>query len=104
MNESGLSVNELNEVALILPCYFFIKHTPRVLDTWSCLGRTDEIGYVNMYNIGNEHIAHSNYPVKSDKYICFGVWSRRNTSKTVTTTKDNKKIDNYTHIIMPLNS
>ena len=76
-NSSGKTVNVLNEVSLIMPSYFYIRKTPKAIDVWSYVGKSNDICYVNMYNMDNYHIAQQDYPVTGDKYICCALYKRR---------------------------
>ena len=76
-NSSGKTVNVLNEVSLIMPSYFYIRKTPKAIDVWSYVGKSNDICYVNMYNMDNYHIAQQDYPVAGDKYICCALYKRR---------------------------
>lgn len=76
-NSSGKTVNVLNEVSLIMPSYFYIRKPPKAIDVWSYVGKSNDICYVNMYNMDNYHIAQQDYPVTGDKYICCALYKRR---------------------------
>lgn len=76
-NFSGKTVNVLNEVSLIMPSYFYIRKPPKAIDVWSYVGKSNDICYVNMYNMDNYHIAQQDYPVAGDKYICCALYKRR---------------------------
>ena len=76
-NSSGKTVNVLNEVSLIMPSYFYIRKPPKAIDVWSYVGKSNDICYVNMYNMDNYHIAQQDYPVAGDKYICCALYKRR---------------------------
>ena len=76
-NSSGKTVNVLNEISLIMPSYFYIRKPPKALDVWSYVGKSNDICYVNMYNMENYHIVQQDYPVTGDKYICCALYKRR---------------------------
>lgn len=76
-NSSGKTVNVLNEISLIMPSYFYIRKPPKAIDVWSYVGKSNDICYVNMYNMENYHIVQQNYPVTGDKYICCALYKRR---------------------------
>ena len=76
-NSSGKTVNVLNEISLIMPSYFYIRKPPKAIDVWSYVGKSNDICYVNMYNMDNYHIAQQDYPVTGDKYICCALYKRR---------------------------
>lgn len=76
-NSSGKTVNVLNEISLIMPSYFYIRKTPKAVDVWSYVGKSNDICYVNMYNMDNYHIAQQDYPITGDKYICCALYKRR---------------------------
>ena len=76
-NSSGKTVNVLNEISLIMPSYFYIKKPPKAIDVWSYVGKSNDICYVNMYNMENYHIVQQDYPTTGDKYICCTLYKRR---------------------------
>lgn len=76
-NSSGKTVNVLNEISLIMPSYFYIRKPPKAIDVWSYVGKSNDICYVNMYNMENYHIVQQDYPVTGDKYICCALYKRR---------------------------
>ena len=76
-NSSGKTVNVLNEISLIMPSYFYIRKPPKAIDVWSYVGKSNDICYVNMYNMENYHIVQQNYPITGDKYICCALYKRR---------------------------
>lgn len=76
-NSSGKTVNVLNEISLIMPSYFYIRKPPKAIDVWSYVGKSNDICYVNMYNMENYHIVQQDYPITGDKYICCALYKRR---------------------------
>lgn len=76
-NSSGKTVNVLNEISLIMPSYFYIRKPPKAIDVWSYVGKSNDICYVNMYNMENYHIVQKDYPITGDKYICCALYKRR---------------------------
>ena len=76
-NSSGKTVNVLNEISLIMPSYFYIRKPPKAIDVWSYVGKSNDICYVNMYNMENYHIVQQDYPTTGDKYICCALYKRR---------------------------
>ena len=76
-NSSGKTVNVLNEISLIMPSYFYIRKSPKAIDVWSYVGKSNDICYVNMYNMENYHIVQQDYPTTGDKYICCALYKRR---------------------------
>lgn len=76
-NSSGKTVNVLNEISLIMPSYFYIRKPPKAIDVWSYVGKSNDICYVNMYNMDNYHIVQQDYPITGDKYICCALYKRR---------------------------
>lgn len=76
-NSSGKTVNVLNEISLIMPSYFYIRKPPKAINVWSYVGKSNDICYVNMYNMENYHIVQQDYPVTGDKYICCALYKRR---------------------------
>lgn len=78
-NSSGKTVNVLNEISLIMPSYFYIRKPPKAIDVWSYVGKSNDICYVNMYNMENYHIVQQDYPITGDKYICCALYKKRRT-------------------------
>ena len=76
-NSSGKTVNVLNEISLIMPSYFYIRKPPKAIDVWSYVGKSNDICYVNMYNMENFHVVQQDYPITGDKYICCALYKRR---------------------------
>ena len=76
-NSSGKTVNVLNEISLIMPSYFYIRKSPKAIDVWSYVGKSNDICYVNMYNMENYHIVQQDYPITGDKYMCCALYKRR---------------------------
>ena len=76
-NSSGKTVNVLNEISLIMPSYFYIRKPPKAIDVWSYVGKSNDICYVNMYNMENYHVVQQDYPITGDKYICCALYKRR---------------------------
>ena len=76
-NSSGKTVNVLNGISLIMPSYFYVRKPPKAIDVWSYVGKSNDICYVNMYNMENYHIVQQNYPITGDKYICCSLYKRR---------------------------
>ena len=76
-NSSGKTVNVLNEISLIMPSYFYIRKPPKAIDVWSYVGKSNDICYVNMYNMENYHIVQQDYPITGDKYMCCALYKRR---------------------------
>lgn len=64
------SVNTLNNIAMILPVYIYVKSSPSSLNLWEYLDKIPALGCVNMYNMNEFHIAQSSYNNTGDKYIC----------------------------------
>ena len=78
ITEMGHDVNTLNGITLLMPMYFMVKRDPQALDGYSCVGISNVIRYVNMYNMATNHIKNGNYPVEVHKYNCFQTGIRRN--------------------------
>lgn len=76
--EMGHDINTLNGITLVMPMYFMVKRDPQQLDNYSCVGISNVIRYVNMYNMATNHIKNGNYPVEVHKYNCFQTGIRRN--------------------------
>lgn len=92
-NSSGKTVNVLNEISLIMPSYFYIRKPPKAIDVWSYVGKSNDICYVNMYNMENYHIVQQDYPVTGDKYICCALYKRRTVCYTGVAIRLTDKID-----------
>lgn len=78
INEMGHDVNTLNCITLALPMYFMVMRDPQALKNYSCVGVSNVLRYVNMYNMGTNHLKNGNYPVDTNKYNCFQTGVRRN--------------------------
>lgn len=69
--------NTCNGITLCLPILFFVQREPRVLDTYSAVGSTDIITFVDMFNMSSGKIIQTSYPVKKNDYQCFSIYKRR---------------------------
>lgn len=76
-NPLGYGANTSNGIATVLPSLFYIKEQPYGMNTWSYIGKSDELNYVNMYNMSSYHILQKNYPVSGDRYVCITQYKRR---------------------------
>ena len=73
----GNSVNTKNNVSEIMPIMFYVLRDPDDVNSWSCLGHTDSIGYVNMYNMGTGRYLQSYYDADYREYFCYDMWKKR---------------------------
>lgn len=69
--------NTCNGIALCLPILFFVQREPRVLDTYSAVGSTNIITFVDMFNMSSGRIIQSSYPTEQPYYQCFPIYKRR---------------------------
>lgn len=72
------STNQLNCIALCMPLYFYIIRDPQQLKQFSCVGKTDIINYVSMFDMSSGREIQSSYPVENDSFQCFTIGKRRN--------------------------
>lgn len=70
--------NTCNGITLCLPIIFFVQREPRALDTYSAVGSTDILTFVDMFNIHSGRIIQTTYPVKKNFFQCFSLYKRRN--------------------------
>ena len=70
--------NTCNGITLCLPIIFFVQREPRALDTYSAVGSTDILTFVDMFNIHSGRIIQTTYPVKRNFFQCFSLYKRRN--------------------------
>lgn len=73
----GNSVNTKNNISEIMPIMFYVLRDPDDVNSWSCLGHTDLIGYVNMYNMGTGRHIQSYYNKDYTEYYCYDMWKKR---------------------------
>ena len=69
--------NTCNGITLCLPILFFVQREPRVLDTYSAVGSTNIITFVDMFNMSSGRIIQSSYPTEQPYYQCFPIYKRR---------------------------
>lgn len=74
---AGNSVNTKNNISEIMPIMFYVLRDPDDLNSWSCLGHTDLIGYVNMYNMGTGRHIQSYYDADYNEHYCYDMWKKR---------------------------
>ena len=84
----GANYTQLNGITLCLPIICYILRDPHVLDTYSVVGSTDILTYVDMYNIHSGRFMDSDFPVQKQNYQCFSVYIRRNPGINDTTSTD----------------
>ena len=70
--------NTCNGITMCLPIIFFVQREPRALDTYSAVGSTDILTFVDMFNIHSGRIIQTTYPVKRNFFQCFSLYKRRN--------------------------
>ena len=70
--------NTCNGITMCLPIIFFVQREPRALDTYSAVGSTDILTFVDMFNIHSGKIIQTTYPVKRNFFQCFSMYKRRN--------------------------
>lgn len=73
------STNQLNCIALCMPLYFYIIRDPQQLKQFSCVGKSNIINYVSMFDMSSGREIQSDYPVKRDRFQCFTIGKRRHT-------------------------
>lgn len=69
--------NTCNGITLCLPILFFVQREPRVLDTYSAVGSTNIITFVDMFNMSSGRIIQTSYPIEMPYYQCFPIYKRR---------------------------
>ena len=75
--------NTCNGITMCLPIIFFVQREPRALDTYSAVGSTDILTFVDMFNIHSGRIIQTTYPVKRNFFQCFSLYKRRNEANLV---------------------
>ena len=73
----GNSVNTLNDISMLFPTIFYILRDPDVEDTWSSIGFTNVISFINMYNMGTGRYLQLDGHKKVGKHACYNVYRRR---------------------------
>ena len=63
--------NTLNGSSLILPLYFMVRRQPYEIDTWSALGYTNIINFVDMSYMSTNSYKNGNYPDEFTRYFCY---------------------------------
>lgn len=69
--------NTLNCMSMILPLIFYIKRTPRALNTYSAIAHTNKIGLVDMYNMSHDTKREADFPYKHSLYRCYYMVMKR---------------------------
>ena len=69
--------NTCNGITLCLPILFFVQREPRALDTYSAVGSTNIITFVDMFNMSSGRIIQTSYPIEMPYYQCFPIYKRR---------------------------
>ena len=73
----GNTVNTKNNVSEIMPIIFYVLRDPDDLNSWSAIGHTDKVGYVNMYNMSSGRTLQSYYDADFNKHYCYNLWKKR---------------------------
>ena len=63
---------------MCLPIICYVSRDPQILDTYSVVGSTNVLTFVDMYNIHSGRMTDSDFPVKKQDYQCFSIYTRRN--------------------------
>ena len=56
---------------------FYVLRDPDDLNSWSAIGHTDKVGYVNMYNMSSGRTLQSYYDADFNKHYCYSMWKKR---------------------------
>lgn len=75
--DGGHTVNDLNNISMVVRLYLMVQRDPQVLNDYSCVGYNDVINYVNMKNMSTNRYLNGTYPVKMGYYNCFQTGVRR---------------------------
>ena len=75
--EKGHTSNDLNKISIIMRLFFMVKRDPQVLNDYSCVGYTNSVNFVNMYNMSTNRVINGTFPVPLDYYNCFQCGIRR---------------------------
>lgn len=70
----GSDINTRNGNSVLIPLIFYILRDPNDINSWSAIGQTDIVNYVNMYNMSSGRILQGN---KLDNHACYTNLSRR---------------------------
>ena len=54
-----------------------VQRDPSVLNEYSCVGYTNIVNFVNMYNMSTNRVINGTFPVKLAYYNCFQCSTRR---------------------------
>lgn len=73
----GNSVNNMNNISTVIPLIFYIERDDEQIHTWSAVGQTTIVNYVNMYNMGTGTMFHSQQHDCENLYGCYNLWRRR---------------------------
>jgi len=73
----GNSVNTNNNISECMPLIFYVLRDPDDLDSWSCVGMTDIVGYINMYNMSSGRVLQSRFRDNYQKHACYDLYKRR---------------------------
>ena len=76
--QPSYNYTQLNGITLCLPIICYVSRDPQILDTYSVVGSTDVLTFVDMYNIHSGRMTDSDFPVKKQDYQCFSIYTRRN--------------------------
>lgn len=73
----GNSVNTNNNISEIMPIIFYVLRDPDNLDSWSYIGHTNIINYVNMYNMSSGRFTQSKFRDNYEAFACYDLYRRR---------------------------
>lgn len=73
----GHTVNTLNKISTVYRLYFMVHRDPKEIESYSCVGYTDTINYVNMAYMTTNSVLNGTYPTKTGYYNCFQTGIRR---------------------------
>ena len=73
----GNSVNTNNNISEIIPMMFYVLRDPDDLDSWSSVGMTDKVGYINMYNMSSGRTHQSKFRNNYRGFSCYDLYKRR---------------------------
>ena len=73
----GNSVNNINNISTLVQLIFYVERDDEQLNTWSAVGQTSIVNYVNMYNMGTGTTFHPQQHNTNSIYGCYDLWRRR---------------------------
>ena len=77
--DQGRSVNTLNGISLVMPIYIMVLRDPKVLNSYSSIGFTEFVSYVNMLHLssGSTHPIEFSLTNTVGDYQSFALYRRR---------------------------